>query len=417
MEARDGTFTPLDYIKIVLRKFFRLAIPYYFFWLLLWCLNSRVFNGPIWHNSNARYETCKDQWWPTALFIGNLVPEDMYPYGDCYQQAFPLQVDMQLTLFVPLIAMLAYKHGSLASFLCVAFIIGNIFISMFYANKYDLVIGMLNVRNFSLLTGVIAKPWLHLQNIGFGVGMGMFYWEILAYRKMQVAEEREQKYPIISKIHASPAIGAACNGIGNLIIMANLFAPYTCTVDPMSSSRTANAVYYGLSRPSWVLGVFLVLIAIFTGHFQFAKGILSGGNFRYMAKATPICTLVLIIIIDGIFESDQMQSGLDLTFSTCLIYGLGFALTAYIIGCLLLLLFEFPLRRLYQFTLLPLLSHDKLLANWHYKTVMSKRGLRIKDKDVNGDSLASPKFSNADGSMSAEQMLNQQQFLRRNSLS
>ena len=60
MEAREGKFTFLDYVKLILRKFFRLAIPYYFFWLLLWCLNSRVFNGPIWHNSNARYESCKD---------------------------------------------------------------------------------------------------------------------------------------------------------------------------------------------------------------------------------------------------------------------------------------------------------------------------------------------------------------------
>lgn len=136
-----------------------------------------------------------------------------------------------------------------------------------------------------------------------------------------------------------------------------------------------------------------------------------------MAKATPICTLILILIIDGIFESDQMQAGLDLTFSTCLIYGLGFALTAYIIGSVLLLLFEFPLRRLYQFTLLPILSHDKLLANWHYQNVMSRRGLRIVGKDAGdfddtnkveeagdyaGESLASPKFTSNKGNMSAD---------------
>lgn len=184
LEAREGKFYFSDYVKIILRKFFRLAIPYYFFWLVLWCLNSRVFNGPIWHNSNARYETCKDQWWSTAAFIGNLLPEEMYPYGDCYQQAFPLQVDMQLTLFVPLVAILAYKQGALAAVLCLVLIICNCIISMYYANKHDLVIGMLNVRNFNLLTGVIAKPWVHLQNIGFGVAMAMFYWEILQYRKV-----------------------------------------------------------------------------------------------------------------------------------------------------------------------------------------------------------------------------------------
>ena len=45
----------LDYLKIVGRKYFRLAMPLYIVWLLLWCLNSRLFNGPIWHNTNIVY--------------------------------------------------------------------------------------------------------------------------------------------------------------------------------------------------------------------------------------------------------------------------------------------------------------------------------------------------------------------------
>ena len=79
-------------------------------WLLLWCLNSRLFSGPIWNNTNVVYEDCADLWWPTFLFLGNIVPGEMYPYKGCLQQAFPLQIDLQLTLIVPFFAILAFKY-------------------------------------------------------------------------------------------------------------------------------------------------------------------------------------------------------------------------------------------------------------------------------------------------------------------
>lgn len=91
MEAQGGkALSVKDYFKIVGRKYFRLALPLYIVWLLLWCLNSRLFTGPIWHNTNIVYEDCKELWWPTFLFIGNLVPNEMNPYKGCLQQAFPL---------------------------------------------------------------------------------------------------------------------------------------------------------------------------------------------------------------------------------------------------------------------------------------------------------------------------------------
>ena len=98
----------------------------------------------------------------------------------------------------------------------------------------------------------------------------------------------------------------------------------------------------------------LILTAIFTNHFNMAKGVLGGSNMRFLAKASPVCCLILIFLIDGIFDSDKMESGLELTFATCLIYGLGFFIAGLLVSSIVLVLFEFPLRRLYQFILLQL---------------------------------------------------------------
>ena len=96
MEAKNSSYlTPVDYLCIVLRKYFRLAIPVYTIGALFWCLNSRVFNGPIWHNTNIIYEDCEKDWWKVLFFVNNLDPmTPMEPYKGCFQQAFPLQLDL-----------------------------------------------------------------------------------------------------------------------------------------------------------------------------------------------------------------------------------------------------------------------------------------------------------------------------------
>jgi len=41
-----------------MRKFIRLAVPYYLIWIMMWCLNSRIANGPLWHNTDIVFSTC-----------------------------------------------------------------------------------------------------------------------------------------------------------------------------------------------------------------------------------------------------------------------------------------------------------------------------------------------------------------------
>lgn len=95
MDAKGGRVLSLkDIVKIYLRKLLRLAIPYYIMWFLLWCITSRLVKGPIAATSSITFMDCKEDWIYTALFVGNLYPTDMRPYEGCFQQAFPLQLDL-----------------------------------------------------------------------------------------------------------------------------------------------------------------------------------------------------------------------------------------------------------------------------------------------------------------------------------
>ena len=80
MEAKNGSLGHDDILKMYIRKFLRLAPAYYGMWAILWGATARFGQGAIWHNTNISFETCKDNWLPTLLMIGNLVPGEMNPY-------------------------------------------------------------------------------------------------------------------------------------------------------------------------------------------------------------------------------------------------------------------------------------------------------------------------------------------------
>ena len=151
MEAKNGYLEPVDILKIYARKFIRIAPAYYGMWAILWCLTSRIARGPIWHNTNMSFETCNDNWLPTLFLYGNLSPKEMRPYTGCYQPAWPIQLDFQLHLFVPFLAMLFWKSNRVGVIFCCLMIFANIFINMAIVRKYNLRMGFLNVDNFYLL--------------------------------------------------------------------------------------------------------------------------------------------------------------------------------------------------------------------------------------------------------------------------
>ena len=67
---------------------------------------------------------------------------------------------------------------------------------------------------------------------------------------------------------------------------------------------------------------------------------------RIVGRSIPIACLVVITCAQALFDSKAAPDGIYLTFPIALIFGLGFALTAYLVAALFLIFLEFPFKRL-----------------------------------------------------------------------
>ena len=90
MDAKKGILSPLDIVRLWLKKFLRLAPSYYIMWLLIWTCTSRASQGPLWHLAQINTQTCSEDWVPTFYMVGNIWPKQMDPYAGCYQMAWPI---------------------------------------------------------------------------------------------------------------------------------------------------------------------------------------------------------------------------------------------------------------------------------------------------------------------------------------
>jgi len=90
MEAKGSCISILDVLKIIARKWLRLAPAYYIMWLFLWGVTARIGEGAFWNVSDMGFHTCGEHWWSSALMIGNLYPKEMPPFDGCYNGSWPL---------------------------------------------------------------------------------------------------------------------------------------------------------------------------------------------------------------------------------------------------------------------------------------------------------------------------------------
>lgn len=179
MDAQDGVLSSKDILKMYMRKFLRLAPIYYGMWIFIWALTARFGHGSLWHNTNMNVESCKTDWIWTLLFMGNIFPNQMVPYTGCYQQAWPLQIDMQIAIIVPPLAIVFYKSPTFGVIISFIMIFANIAINMLYTYEYGLTIGVINHGQYYLLQAIIGKPWTKLQNVAFAGLMAIIYRRIL----------------------------------------------------------------------------------------------------------------------------------------------------------------------------------------------------------------------------------------------
>jgi hypothetical protein len=110
-----------------------------------------------------------------------------------------------------------------------------------------------------------------------------------------------------------------------------------------------------------------------------SKASLSNNNMRIVGRAMPIACLVVITCAQALFDSKEAPEGIYLTFPIALIFGLGFALMGYLSSVIILIFLEFPFKRLVHICLLPYISHDKVLLEWHKNKIKQCAELKMDD--------------------------------------
>jgi hypothetical protein len=118
--------------------------------------------------------------------------------------------------------------------------------------------------------------------------------------------------------------------------------------------------YQGLSRPIFVFAAACILLSIFLRGNGLFKAVLSGSNLRFFARTLAIACTLVILVIQWLFNATE--NGIYLTFPVCLLFGVGFIIATLLLSAIVMVMFEFPLLRLYHLTLLPYFSHDKFLS-------------------------------------------------------
>ena len=106
-------------------------------------------------------------------------------------------------------------------------------------------------------------------------------------------------------------------------------------------------------------------MGIFLGHMPKTKALLSGSTLRLCTRGVIIGCVLEVVIIQLLYNGDALPQGMYISLPIALILGVGFHFVTPLLAVLMMYVIEFPLLRLSQMTILPWISHDKLLEEHH----------------------------------------------------
>ena len=133
---------------------------------------------------------------------------------------------------------------------------------------------------------------------------------------------------------------------GGLIILLNLTTTTAFNQQPGYASTETNALYYGISRPTFTFGVFLILMSLFCGHLNWFKGILSGSNIRLLAKSLIISCVVELLCVQYLYCGESAPLGIFVSQSIAMQLGFGLLIATPLVSIVLMYFVEFPILRL-----------------------------------------------------------------------
>lgn len=170
-----------------------------------------------------------------------------------------------------------------------------------YCLHYQLRSGPFAGENWYLFT-LFTKPWNKLGTFAIGISAAWLYMKVLKYRREAVATERQRQHPYIDKLHHSKILHIVMMLTGLTLVATNLLIGHSAIAAPYSWTMTENVLYYALTRPTYALGIFLIIFVFFTGGFTFGKGFLGGTSFRLLGKLTYETAIITPLMIQLIYN-------------------------------------------------------------------------------------------------------------------
>lgn len=183
--------------------------------------------------------------------------------------------------------------------------------------------------------------------------------KILDFRRLPDEESRKAKYPLINFMHHSNVTHVIMFLLGFGLVMFNLLIGHSAIAAPYSWSQAENVASFILMRPLYVFGIWLILFVFFTGGFTFGKAFLARTIFRVLGKLAFESALITPLMVQLIYS--QLPNGLFVQFNKVLELGIGNVVCVMFASILLYLIFEYPFKRIIDFTLMPYCSHDEAL--------------------------------------------------------
>lgn len=117
-----------------------------------------------------------------------------------------------------------------------------------------------------------------------GITAAYWYMKILRFRRIPDEQTRKATYPFINFLHHSNIAHSIMFTIGFGLICTGLLLSHGAVAHPYSWSMTQNAVWFGLMRPFYVAGLYLILFVFWTGGFTFGKAFMGRPIFRVLGK-------------------------------------------------------------------------------------------------------------------------------------
>jgi len=130
--------------------------------------------------------------------------------------------------------------------------------------------------------------------------------------------------------------------IGGSFVVLNAFVAYSGVKDSYSWSIMDNMVYYGLSRPIYVLGCFMVLFAFFSGKLEIARKGFGNTYWIALGRLTYGVYLISPIVLTVLYAGTQR--GLYTTSEALKYYGVGQILLSFVLSFLMFVFVEYPLK-------------------------------------------------------------------------